>query len=389
MANQSEQTTVVSFPTTVDSENKTTTSPQPERLKKLRNSQVKLTQIQKDLEILIDAMAQNPSILSRASTYWGTIPLWQKIVAGIALIAPSLILGIFVQMIVCFVITAFTLAAYVGASVVLDDHFTHTQHSTKNIKSGVTSLAEGLEVVMLSLEQISDALSEQVTLFTKENEQFGENISELKSRNESLTQQVEKLQETEKKLRLAQAELETTCSSLKKSVSEQTTLLEESQAALNKIKIDYAQNQKELQEKTTELTEVQKRFTSEVAKYKKLLETLQSAIEIMAETATKDVGQQEIFHQKLTAFIENKDASFLDICDRICTAERELVTLKDLLEEEANKYLELIKKTEGQLNRLEHIQADQSSSLLGIHGIYAQPSISKPLEEASKQLTLQ
>ena len=381
MANQSE-TTVVPFPATIDPAS-TTTNPEPEQIKKLKSSQIKLTQIQKDLELLIDAMAQNPSILSRVSNFWGAIPLWQKILAGIALVAPPLILGIFVQMIVCFVITAFALATYVGASVVLHDHFTHTQHSTKNIKSGITSLAEGLDVVMGSLEQISEALSEQVTLFTKENEKFGENISDLKSSNESLTQEIEKMQETEKKLSLTQAELENTCISLKKSVSQQTTLLEESQSALNKIKIDYAQNQKELQEKTTELSDVKQRFTSEVDKYKKLLESLQTAIEIMAETATKDEGQQKIFHQKLTAFIEDKDAHFLDTFEHIHTLKQELVDLKNQLQEQAYEHQKIMSQTTAQLNRLAHIHTSLST-----HGIFPRAPVGEP-DSSSNQLVLQ
>ncbi|MEY3106995.1 MAG: hypothetical protein RIT35_1168, partial [Pseudomonadota bacterium] len=47
--------------------------------------------------------------------------------------------------------------------MILDDHYTHTQYSTKNIKSGVTSLAEGLDLVTQTLEQISEDLSIQVS----------------------------------------------------------------------------------------------------------------------------------------------------------------------------------------------------------------------------------
>jgi len=127
MTNQNQSATVVAFPSTTEIE-QTETKPALERIKKIKNSQSQLGKIQRDLEDLIDAMTQNPSILSRAANYWGTLPLWQKIVTGVIITAPPLVIGILAQLIVCFVITAFLLASYIGCVATIKIAFFQEQN---------------------------------------------------------------------------------------------------------------------------------------------------------------------------------------------------------------------------------------------------------------------
>jgi hypothetical protein len=54
----------------------------------------KIQQIKTNLNQLIQAMNHNPSLLSRAASFWNEIPLWQKITAGVVLTVPLLIIGI-------------------------------------------------------------------------------------------------------------------------------------------------------------------------------------------------------------------------------------------------------------------------------------------------------
>ncbi|RUR04618.1 hypothetical protein [Legionella sp. km772] len=380
MPNQS-QSTVVAFPTIT--EDHTDLKPAVERLNKIKHSQTQLGKIQKDLEVLIDAMAQNPSMLSRAANYWGKLPLWQKIVAGIIIAAPPLIIGILAQLIVCFVITAFLLASYIGSSVVLDDHYTHTQYSTKNIKTGVTSLAEGLDSVTQTLEQISQDLADQVALFSKVNEQFGGNVESLALRNLALSEEIEKLKETEKKLHRTQTELETACAELKNSVKEQTALLEETQAALNKIRIDFARNQNELEEKNKQLSELQKQFKVEVTRYEQVLETLQTAIAELAENILKSPKEQQAFYDKVQQFIQTKDANFLQIFERFNNAEKELTALKEKYKGLIDEYEQLVGKQVGHLGHIE-----KTAALLDAHGFYAPPGTKQESTALSQELRM-
>lgn len=381
MPNQTQSATVVEFPSAREEHSAIT--PSIERLKKLKKSQSQLGKIQQDLEVLIDAMAQNPSILSRAANYWGKLPLWQKIIAGLIIAAPPLIIGIITQLIVCYVITAFFLASYIGSSVILDDHYSHTQHSTKNIKSGVTSLAEGLDSVTQSLEQISQDLADQVNLFSKENGKFGDNVEALSLRNMALKQEVEKLKETEKKLRQTQNELELTCNELKKSIKDQTALLDETQAALNKARIDYEKNQKDLEKANKQLGEIQEKFAETTNHYEKVLEALRTAVTELTENTFKEPQHQQAFYNKMQQIIENKDASFIQIFDRFSTAESELIDLKNHYTALIEQYEQLVAKQTSQLARI-----DKTSTLLGDHGFYAPPVTKSPDTAANQQLRI-
>lgn len=338
---------------------------EPARIQYLKNSKTKLTQIQQELEKLIDAMTQNPSILARVANFWGRLPLWKKITAGMVFILPPLILGIFTQLLVGLVVTAFALITYVGSSVVLDDHYTHTQYSTKNIKSGVTSLAEGLDVIMNSLEQISQALAEQVDFFSNQNSHFSDNLTDLTVRNEELTTEVEKLRQIEKKLAHTQAELESTCALLQESVQEQTAQLTETQSLLNKVTIEYANNQKHLEEKIKELADINASMSAEITQFKITQKTLQASLAIMAETATKDEQQKNAFFNKLDAFIKHNDISLLEMSEVFQREVEQLKTAKNKYEAQIVQHHELIERTAQNVDRMVQIP------LLQVHGLYS------------------
>ncbi len=362
MANQISSVTTVDFPSTTDIANDIT-KPILARVKKLKNSQNQLSQIQKDIDTLIDAMTKNPSLISRAASYWGQIPLWQKIIAGIVLASPTLVIGILTQLITCFVITGFLVASYVGSSLILDDHYNHTQHSTKNIKTGVTGLAEGLNLVTQTLEEICDELSTQVQLFSKENEKFGNNVETLALQNQALTKEVERLKAAERQLFLTQEDLRKTSVDLKKSVDDQTILLEQTQAALNKVKIDFERNQQELAEKNKELSEVKKHLELEVARYGQQVTLLQTALNDLAANIVKAPEEQEKFYKKIEDFIQDKNNNFLDIFDSFSKDVKELAQLKEQYKQRVDEYELLIYKQREQVNN--------TSRLLEEHGFYA------------------
>jgi DNA repair exonuclease SbcCD ATPase subunit len=354
MAKQSKGSTAVPFPLVNDIELPTGKAIKAStRIDKLKKSELNLSQIQKELERLIDAMAQNPSMLSRATYYWGSLPLWQKITTGLLLATPTLMIGILAQLTVYYIITALVLICYTGASVVLDDHHSHAQRGKTNIKSGITNLAAGLNTVTDSLEQISDALSEQITLFSEENEHFGENISDLKTHNTSLQQEIDKLKTVEKTLSSTVSELETLCSELKKSTEEQTNLLEATQASLNKLKINYAQNQKQLEEKINELSDLTRLFSSAEKAYNENLEALKEALDTMAKISVDSKEQRDALYKETSSFIKNNNPSLLDLHNILQTKVREVSELKQKLQAATDKQEELVNRAEQQVNLLE------------------------------------
>jgi predicted nucleic acid-binding Zn-ribbon protein len=362
------------------------TKPEPqaasERVAQISKSKKELSQIQKDLEVLIDAMAHNPSILSRITTFWGNRPLWQKIVAGFVLIAPSLSLGIFAHLISLIVISVLTLGLYVGGSVILDDHHTHNQNATRNIKTGVLSLAEGLEVIMNALRTIGDSLAEQITLFEKENVQFEERLDTLKSRNVTLTAEVLRLQAVEEQFRQTVVDLEKTCLTLKNSVSTQQKCLDETQATLSKAKIDLERVHTQLTEKTQELNDVNKAYSAQVEQQQASNLVLQATIAKLTEVMTNDEAEQSTFHQKLDSVLSDKEGAFITISKRLAATERELSQVKTQLRAETDRCQELITRAARQVDRLEHISPATASKI----GLYAPPKQNTELHDET-QLT--
>lgn len=370
MVNQTE-TTALPFPSILPTEPPLSTDDR-NRTKRLRQSQRNLTQIQQDLDSLVDTMANNPSMLSRASTYWGNISLWQKIVAGTVLVAPTLLLSIIANLIVCLAISAFTLIAYVATSIVLDDHHAHSQHSTQNIKSGVSNLAAGLDAIMGTLEQIGEELAQQIALFERGNEQFSERLTSLQQRNESLCHEIATLQKTIYQLNITETELHQASDSLTQSLTQQSTLLQENQEALSKARIDYERTQKELHEKVEEIA----LFNTELEKQKAIAQRLRSALSTVTETLHAEGPQKEAMYQQLEKFFTDTETYFSAITERTHKAEQRLIDAQDTVTKLIQEREQRISLTEQEIQR-------QIAALARKLGLYAEQQAPSPLGECA------
>ncbi|MDI1351538.1 MAG: hypothetical protein PSV35_02035 [bacterium] len=344
-------------------------------------SKKELSQIQQNLDDLLHAMSQNPSMLARAATYWGTIPVWQKVLGGVVLIAPTFVIGIAAQIAVLFALSIFTLITYVSGSVVLDDHHIHNINTTKNLRIGVLNLAEALETVINTLEKISEQLAKHLDEFAQENKKLNVSIKALNNLNKNLAQEIDELKETAKKLHHTEKALQKTCFTLKNSILEQTNLLEETQADLKRVQADYEANQQLLKEKISELDKVNTKLNIDIEQHKKIGQTLQVLVTSLMETMSGDEAQRHAFKEKLDVFVTDKEASFTLIVDRICEAEKELVKVKEQLKQTTSRYDELVNRAEGQIERLEKLprakHAMRVAGALNHLGVFTQP---QPLE---------
>lgn len=363
------------FPSTSENQNVDTESAQ-ERLKKFKQSQVDLSTVEDDINKIINAIEKNPSLISRAAHYWGELPIWQKIIAGVLLAAPSLAVGILGQFVVCFVITAFIVAGYIGSSILLDDHHNHTKHSTKNI-AGLTNLAKNLDIIKQIMLQLSTELAVQVNAFSQENIKFGTHVDDLSQKNKTLSQEVTDLTETKEKLLLTQKGLEDEVVQFKKSLQEQTDLAQETQSALNKLKVDFELNNTLLEEKTTGLDNINKRFRLKVEEYDQVISTLNSTIsELVTLIHDTTPGRKESFYTNIENFIKIKDNNFLQLFDGISKQIKDLASQKERYEKSIDQYetlLEkhriLVDKYEAEIERLNQ----PSHSSLRTQSIYASP----------------
>lgn len=349
-------------------------------------TQQELAQIKENLSKMIDAMAHNPSLLSRAATYWGELPLWQKIVAGIALIVPAFVVAFITQVAVLFSISIFMLFTYTASSILLDNHHTQNINRTENLKTGISGLADTLGVVILSLDKLREQIATEIEHFQKENERLALHTNELSDQIEQLTTQSEQLRLTEQALRKTHSELETQAESLNVSVKEHTELLQTTKEELKKVQLGYEKSQTNLTEKISELNTVKIEMSSEIEKGKGLAATLQAAVLSLSNTVILDGEQQKVFKEKLDLFLNNKEASFHLIAERICNAEAELSIVKDELARSNERYHELLNRGEAQVLRLEQLkstpaQTPKTSPATAMKniGLYAVDSKTTPL----------
>lgn len=334
-----------------------------EHLDQVLLTQKELDQIKTNLNKMIDAMAFNPSLFSRAARYWGELPLWQKIIAGGILIVPLFTIAILVQVAVLFAISIFTLITYTAGSILLDNHHRNNINSTENLKTGIAGLADALGKVILSLDALREQLGVQIEQFQQENQQLSENVSNLNDEIQSLNEQSELLKSTEKALRATQIDLEQTAGTLKISLEEQTQLQTRTQAELDQVKLGFEKNQKDLAEKISEFGAVKTQMSSEIEKGRLVVETLKGALESLSKTLLQDKKQQQAFKEKLDVFLSNEEASFHLIAERIGKAERQLVLVtaeltqtKDQLDANVKRYEQLLNREEQHIIRFEKIE---------------------------------
>lgn len=365
--------------------------PDKTSLENIVATQKQISQVKASLGTIIDTMAQNPSLFTRAATYFGEIPLWQKITLGLGLSVPTLAAGIFAHVGVLLVIGGVTVVAYTGMGIVLDDHHHCNINIAERLKSGIFNLADVLQLTIDALDTIRTKLAAEIEKFKTENLKLAEHVAELGDQIDLLSAQVELYIETEKLLRETKVALEETAAKLNASTSEQTELLKQNQDELSRITKAYSKSQEQLTDKIGELTTVRVSMGLEVEKAKKVAATLQGTVSTLSGTVIDDVKQRQAFQEKLTVFLADKESSFDTIAERICMAERELTRVKDELKNSNERYNELLARQEKQIARLEALDnkitpepmksKDHVAELLNINGIYAK----KPAPEVSSR----
>jgi DNA repair exonuclease SbcCD ATPase subunit len=326
-----------------------------ENLDQVLLTQQELNQIKENLARMIDAMAHNPSFLSRAAAYWGELPLWQKIVAGVVLIVPTFVISLVAHILVIFALSMFTLFTYTASSLLLDNHHQLNIDRTEHLKAGINSLANALGLVILSLDKIREQLAAEVEQFQKENEKFALNIDELNAQIQEFTQQTKRIVEREQALSQTNKDLEKLNESLQRSVKEHKELLESSKEQLNQVRLSYEKSQADLTKKITKLKQVNLEMGKEIERVQGIAVTLEGTVQTLSAALLLDEQQQLAFREKLESFLNNKEASFHQIAERICEAERQLLIVKEQYERLNEQYQQLLNRGEAQVGRLEKL----------------------------------
>lgn len=348
----------------------------------LKNNQNTLSELQDKLKVLIDTMSHNQSLLSRIASFWGELPLWQKIIAGFVLTVPCFVLGIVANIWGLIAVSVFTLIAYTTCSLLLDNHYQNSTQTSDGLKTGMASLGNVLLTLIDSLEVLQQQFSQAVDDLTMENHRLKENINHLEYQVGLLTQHVADLQETERGLRTIRDELEATTKKMTKSLEQQMQLAQTNQDRLNQTQIEYRNAQSQLSEKILELDAVKKEMASKIEQFQVVNQVLSETVITITQAAVADEAQKAIFQEKLERFLENKEESFDRIAERICEAEHQLAEVSKQLILSKEQYQEFLERQELQIVRFENMikiespesphQQSSSTKILSRIGLYAE-----------------
>ncbi|CAM2736386.1 inclusion membrane protein A [Legionella steigerwaltii] len=338
-------------------------------------------QIKKSLQETIASMEKNPSMFSRAAEYWGELPLWQKIIGGVALTVPTLIMGIVAHIGFLLAICGVTAVTYAAGGIMLDDHHKCSTSAVESLQKGVLSLANLLELTITALDIIRQQLAVEIQKFAKENERLTGNIEELSKKIDLIDKQVMATAKINEVLGGTKDGLVEAAETLKGEVGQQTDLMKKNQEKLDRITEGYISSQKELAEKVLEVQKVRDALGKDLENAKLMIDTLHGTISQLSTAAIGNEEQRLAFQERLNTFISDKEASFHSLAERIFDAERKLALVQKELERSNLRYQELLDKQEKHIDILQTLSAQPSADqapqkipmgeLLAKKGIYA------------------
>ncbi|WP_392538466.1 LegC2/C7 family Dot/Icm T4SS effector [Legionella sp. 227] len=370
-----------------------------EKLKNLNNTDqdklVKITitkeifeQIKKSLQDTIKSMEKNPSMFSRAAEYWGELPLWQKIIGGVALTVPTLIMGIVAHIGFLLALCGVTAVTYTAGGIILDDHHKCSTSAIESLQQGILGLADLLQLTINALDIIRQQLAVEIQKFANENIRLTENIEALSKRIDLIDKQIMTTVKINEALDGTRNGLVEISEALKEGVEQQTDLMKKNQEKLDRITEGYKASQEELMQKVLEVHKVREALGADLDKAQVMINTLHATISELTVAAIGKEEQRQAFQERLDVFLSNKETSFDTIVKRICDAESKLVLVQQELEKSNTRYQELLMIQEKHIDTLKTLSTPPSnqgtpptdqppqmipvSQLLGTNGFYAQ-----------------
>lgn len=321
-----------------------------EHLEELGTLQNTLSDIKKSIDAIIDAMGKNQSFFTRAAKIWGKMPLWQKIGAGILFVAPSLVVGIVLQLIIPYVISALSLTLFSISSYIFNNHHDNVQKVTDDLKVTMGGLADIMERTIESFNIIREKIATEIEYFQKENDRLSITITEFSKQIENLSNHIESLKKTQTQLQAKGADLERLAQSFKESIHTYEDLLAINQFELAQINNEMDQNQIDLTTAIAELNNVKNEMGEELIKLQAIITANQSVIDTYLTQITKfdlvDEDSADQIKSKLDNFFTEKEDSFKIVAQRIYEAERELAQIKEELHQSLRKKQILLERGE-------------------------------------------
>lgn len=334
--------------------------PSQDSLNQIGSTEAQLCKIKESLNKLDQTFNDDPSIFTIIANFWGKRPKWLKIIIGILLFGTMVGLGIGLQLTVLIVVGLVSAAVYALSSLLLDNHFSKGKRSREQLAVSMLSLVNVLELSITELNKAQAQLKKEIIYFKeafdKANQIYNENNQKLTEQVDLLSGQVQKLTETENKLSETQIKFE-----------KLELDYEKLQIAFDKNAADLALKIAELACKIEELAEVKQNLGSRVDELKNLVKVLSGTVNQLIETVTDDKEARANFIERLNKFLNDGQASFASIADRICRAECELSASNNRYKKLLKSHEELLKKYSLQGNKPEIRPSMANSEKLGFN----------------------
>lgn len=336
--------------------------------------------IKESLIATVQSMEKNPSLFSRAAEFWGQLPLWQKIVGGVTITVPTLILGIVANIGFLLAICGVTTIAYAGGGIILQDHHNHNVSITESLTKGILGLADLLELTINALDNIRQKLTDEVQKFSAENLKLQEHNLQLGVQLEKLGKEIQVAAQLSISLKKTKEELEEATLGLREQIAEQSDLLHINQAELKKVTEEYHSSQITLSEKISEFAKIKTELELELEKTQKVAATLQATVSQLADTVIVDKQYQQEFKERLEQFFQDKEQSFDSIVGRFGESEKKLALTEEKLKQCNEEYQAHIKEMRLQIERLTKLadrrqeQVESIKSVRRTEGFFPMPS---------------
>lgn len=348
-------------------------------LKKILASENLLSQVKQDLANVVDAVVKDPSLITKVSKTWGEMPVWQKY-SGLAVGLPFVIVGLSTLAVVPFVLGSAGVVLYTAAGLILEEHYQKTIDITDTLKKGILGLADVLTLVINALDKIRQELALEIEKFRTENEKLAQNIDRLDGQVHALSLQTELFIETETLLRKDKDDLEKSVASLNDSVGHLNTTVLSHQEGLTQTKKEldavtkaHQGSQEQLAGKVLELKQVKTELGLELEKAKKVAATLKGTVETLSGTVIEDSKQKEAFQNRLNTFLNDKEKSFSEVADRICSTENKLSETEKALQfvkeqlKQSNSRFDSLLKEHATLLTTQGLQVERMGAIIQTH----------------------
>lgn len=352
----------------------------------LLTEQQSILDIKKHVDLIIESIAQNKSFLTRAAAFWGNRPLWQKIIAGVVLIVPTLIIGIVLQIAIPIVTSVLTLILYTATSYILDHHHDHENGVVEKLKSAVTDLVDMLKEILEQLDVLRQQLAKEIEYFQKENDRLTQRITELNTQINTLMSTTEKLQNTHQELRTERIRLEEIANSLNISIDEYKKLFSLKSIEIEQTEREMQKNQDELSTVITELKQTRSSLTEELDNAKKMSHGIEQFIKQWTQTSFSNETQRADFLNNFEQSLKDVDGHYSQLAQSVLEVNKEWSVLNEQLKQRHLQNELLLEREAIQVERLEKlfapspqqetviIKTPDLATMLATWGIYANPN---------------